>query len=208
MGIVENLVKTGENSLQIKIKAEKIISNIKIGDSIATNGICLTVTSFGNNYFTADTMPETVKRTSLHNIKKGDYVNLEKSITLQTPLGGHIVTGDVDCTGVISEIYKDGIAIIYKIKLNEPRYAKYIVEKGRITLDGASLTIVDYNNDYFTISIIPHTQKEIILGKKKIGDLVNIETDLIGKYIERFLEFKGEKKSEINMGFLAENGFI
>lgn len=203
-------IKSGEKSVQLKIKCEKVLKNAKIGDSIATNGTCLTAIEIGSNYFVADCMHETVKRTNLSRLKSGSFVNLEKSISLSTPLGGHLVTGDVDCEGVIKSITKDGIAKIYEIEI-EPRLMKYVVEKGRVTLDGASLTVTGFSDNSLKVSLIPHTQQMITLGSKKPGDYINVETDLIGKYVERILNFKEpdtKKKSKIDENFLASHGFF
>ena len=213
-GLIEEMgevmsVANGNKSLKLKVKCKKVLENAKIGDSIATNGTCLTATELGNDYFIADCMHETVNRTNLKRLKKGDKVNLEKSITLSTPLGGHLVTGDVDCEGKLISITQDGIAKIYEIEI-EHRYMKYIVEKGRVTLDGASLTVMKLTENSFGVSLIPHTQEMITLGKKKVGDYINVETDLVGKYIERLMNFKEEpqKKSEgMTMEFLLKNGF-
>lgn len=193
--------------MQLKIKCKKVLVGVKIGDSIATNGTCLTIKKLGAEYFIADCMYETIKRTNLKRLKNKDIVNLEKSITLSTPLGGHLVTGDVDCEGIIKSINIEGIAKIYEIEISE-KYIKYVIEKGRVTIDGASLTVIDVKNMSFSVSLIPHTQEMISLRKKNIGDFVNIETDIIGKYIERFLKFdKSWKKSEITEEFLLKNGF-
>lgn len=202
-------VENGEKSLKLKIKCKEVLDGAKLGDSIATNGTCLTATELGSNYFTADCMYETVKRTNLKRLKVGDRVNLEKSITLATPLGGHLVTGDVDCEGKIVSIIPEGIAKIYEIEI-ERNYMKYVVEKGRVTLDGASLTVMKLTDTTFGVSLIPHTQEMITLGKKKVGDYINVETDLVGKYVERLLKFQddSEKKSGgITMEFLMKNGF-
>ncbi len=202
-------VESGEKSLKLKIKCKKVLEGAKLGDSIATNGTCLTATELGSNYFTADCMYETVKRTNLKRVKVGDKVNLEKSITLATPLGGHLVTGDVDCEGRIKSITPEGIAKIYEIEI-ERKYMKYIVEKGRVTLDGASLTVMKLEDTTFGVSLIPHTQEMITLGRKKVGDYINVETDLVGKYIERLMKFQEEpqeKKEGITMEFLLKNGF-
>lgn len=202
-------IENGEKSLKLKIKCKKVLEGAKIGDSIATNGTCLTAVELGNNYFIADCMYETVKRTNLKRLKSGDKVNLEKSITLATPLGGHLVTGDVDCEGRIKSITPEGIAKIYEIEI-ERKYMKYIVEKGRVTLDGASLTVMKLDRNSFGVSLIPHTQEMITLGKRKVGDYINVETDLIGKYIERFMKFEEETKESskgLTMEFLLKNGF-
>lgn len=214
-GLVEEMgrvssVTTGDKSIKLKIECNKVLEGAKIGDSIATNGTCLTATEVGPNYFVADCMFETVKRTNLKRLKSGDRVNLEKSLTLATPLGGHLVTGDVDCEGELVSIRREGIAKIYEVRV-EQRLMKYIVEKGRVTLDGASLTIVDFTGDTLSVSLIPHTQEMITLGYKGVGSYINVEMDLIGKYVERMLSFKEEKKpekSKIDMNFLAENGFF
>lgn len=213
-GLIEEMgeiisVENGNRSLKVKVRCKKVLENAKLGDSIATNGTCLTATELGNDYFTADCMYETVKRTNLKRLKKGDKVNLEKSITLSTPLGGHLVTGDVDCEGKIVAIAQEGIAKIYEIEI-EHRYMKYIVEKGRVTLDGASLTVMKLTDRTFGVSLIPHTQEMITLGKKKVGDYINVETDLVGKYIERLMNFKEEpeeKSGGLTMEFLLKNGF-
>jgi len=213
-GLVEEMgrvvsVIPGEKSIKLKIECNKVLEGAKIGDSIATNGTCLTATEIGGKYFTADCMYETVKRTNLNRLKSGDRVNLEKSLTLATPLGGHLVTGDVDCEGQIVSITREGIAKIYEIKV-EARLMKYIVEKGRVTLDGASLTIVDFSQDTLSVSLIPHTQEMITLGYKSVGSYINVEMDLIGKYVERMLSFKApkESKSKLDENFLMENGFF
>lgn len=219
-GLIEEIgevmsIKNDRTSLKIKIKCQKVLKNSKVGDSIATNGTCLTAIEIGSNYFVADCMHETVKRTNLKHLKNGNKVNLEKSITLSTPLGGHLVTGDVDTEGTIINISKDGIAKIYEIKIDK-KYMKYIVEKGRVAIDGASLTIMELSPETFSVSLIPHTQDMIILGNKNISDLVNIEVDLIGKYVEKLLfsETKSENntndmniKSGISAEFLLKNGF-
>ncbi len=214
-GLVEEIgevisVNQSDKAVKIKIKADKVLKNAKIGDSIATNGVCLTAVEITDSYFVADCMYETVKRSNLKRLKSGDRVNLEKSLTLSTFLGGHLVTGDVDCEGKIISIYKEGIAKIYEIEISS-KYMKYIVEKGRITVDGASLTVILLNEKSFGVSLIPHSQTAIILGQKKIGDMVNIETDLIGKHIERLMFFKEKeelnKKNKITKEFLIENGF-
>ncbi len=216
-GLVEEIgnviaVNRQGKSLKIKIGCKKAVNGAKVGDSIATNGVCLTAVEVGSDYFMAGAMPETYERSNLKRLKTGDRVNLEKSITLSTPLGGHLVTGDVDCEGTIVSKIGNENAIIYEIEMNE-RFMKYIVEKGRVTIDGASLTVMDFSDERnsFKVSLIPHTQNHITLGGKGSGDIVNIETDIVGKYIERFT--KKERKAEpvkkgIDMKFLADNGFM
>lgn len=213
-GLIEEIgevleINAGNRAIKLKIKAKKILENIKLGDSIATNGVCLTVTEFTQNFFVADCMYETIKRTNIPNLKRGSKVNLEKSLTITSLLGGHLVTGDIDCKGKIINIIPEGIAKIYEIEI-ENNYLKYIVEKGRIAIDGASLTVMLLKENSFGVSLIPHTQNNITLGIKKVGDSVNIETDLFGKYIERFYFFKDKKEeteSKITKEFLLKNGF-
>ena len=222
-GKIMNILKKS-SGMEITIKANKIIEKVQIGDSIAVNGVCLTVTSFKNDTFTADVMYETIERSGLKRIKTGERVNLEKSVTLLTFLGGHLIMGDVDCEAEILSVNPKGIAKVYVFvfKENDRKNMKYIVEKGRITVDGASLTVIDADdkNGTFSVSLIPHTIENIILGKKKVGDFVNIETDLFGKYVEKILKFsnnensdlknfenKENRKSNITTEFLAENGF-
>lgn len=168
------------------------------------NGVCLTVTGYKKNLFTADVMYETINRSNLKRLRSGDKVNLEKSLTLSKPLGGHLVTGDVECEGEIISVETNGTARHYKIKMDK-KYMKYVVEKGRITLDGASLTVIDAENDTFSVSLISYTIKNIILGSKKNGDPVNIETDLFAKYVEKILN--SEKETGLTQEFLSKNGF-
>lgn len=209
-GIVEEIgtvkkIARGQKAY-LEIQADKIFSDIHIGDSIAVNGVCLTVTSFSGKVFTADVMNETFSRSSLGSLKTGSHVNLERAMSANGRFGGHIVSGHIDGTGKITNIKKDGNAVWYKISADE-NIIKYTVEKGSIAIDGISLTVARVERDNFSVSIIPHTSEETILSEKKAGDTVNLENDIIGKYVERFLNFDKPKKSEITMDFLAENGF-
>ncbi len=215
MGKIVNISKKA-TGLGITIKGDKVVEKIKIGDSIAVNGVCLTVTEFSGNTFTADVMYETIERSGLKRITAGETVNLEKSLTLTTFLGGHLVMGDVDSEAEIISIVPKGIAKLYKFQLEEKhrQNIKYVVEKGRVTIDGASLTVIDTEDasGTFSVSLIPHTLENITLGKKKAGDFVNIETDLFGKYVEKILKFNNEEtekkeKTGITMDFLQKNGF-
>lgn len=215
-GEITEIVEQTE-SIAITIKGEKVIKNAQIGDSIAVNGVCLTVTKLKDYEFTADVMFETINRSGLKRAKIGEIVNLEKSLTLSTFLGGHLVMGDVECEAEILSITDKGIAKVYEFKLEEnyKKNIKYVVEKGRVTIDGASLTVIDVNDDLgiFSVSLIPHTLENITLGQKKVSDFVNIETDLFGKYVEKILKFEKieneneNKKSKIDLEFLAKNGF-
>lgn len=185
VGTVERITQTGVRS-DLVIRAKKVLEETRIGDSIAVNGICLTVTKLGAGTFTADVMNETLKRSSLSGIQAGNKVNLERAMKNDGRFGGHIVSGHVDGTGSIVKIRKDGIAVWYTVE-TKPEILHYIVEKGSITIDGISLTVAQVTEKNFSVSIIPHTAKETILSDKKEGDVVNLENDIVGKYVERFM---------------------
>ena len=185
MGTVEGVRRTGISS-DLVVYADKVLEGTKIGDSIAVNGICLTVTKLGNRTFTADIMNETLKRSSLSDIHTGAKVNLERAMLNNGRFGGHIVSGHVDGTGTIRQIKKDGNAIWYTVE-TKSEILYYIVEKGSIAIDGISLTVAKVGENDFSVSIIPHTAKETILSEKKVGDKVNLENDIVGKYVERFM---------------------
>ena len=209
-GIVEEKgtvkrISRGQNSC-IEIQADKIFSDIHIGDSIAVNGVCLTVTDFSGNIFTADVMNETFSRSSLGSLRAGSHVNLERAMSANGRFGGHIVSGHIDGTGKIISTRKDDNAVWYKISADK-NIIKYIVEKGSVAIDGISLTVAKAERDNFSVSVIPHTSEETILSEKKAGDIVNHENDIIGKYVERFLNSGKTEKSGITMDFLAKNGF-
>ena len=209
-GIVEEKgtvkrISRGQNSC-IEIQADKIFSDIHIGDSIAVNGVCLTVMDFSGNIFTADVMNETFSRSSLGSLRAGSHVNLERAMSANGRFGGHIVSGHIDGTGKIISTRKDDNAVWYKISADK-NIIKYIVEKGSIAIDGISLTVAKAERDNFSVSVIPHTSEETILSEKKAGDIVNLENDIIGKYVERFLNSGKTEKSGITMDFLAKNGF-
>ena len=187
----------------IKINCKKILEDAKIGDSISVNGICLTITTFNADSFNADVMPETVRRTSLENLRKGDCVNLERALKLSDRLGGHIVSGHIDGTGTIKSMRTEGNAIIVTIQADK-NLLKYIVSKGSVALDGMSLTVVDIKSDSFSVSLIPHTRDVTNFQYKKVGSLLNIETDIIAKYVESFISLK---PSKITKEFLLQNGF-
>lgn len=204
IGTVKEIRHIGNNSF-IKIQAEKIFEDMHMGDSIAVNGLCLTVTEFNNNIFRADVMNETLNRSSLGSLKQGSLVNLERAMSANGRFGGHIVSGHIDGTGIISDIKNDGIAIWYTVTA-KPEIMRYIVEKGSIAIDGISLTVARVTDNSFSVSIIPHTAGNTNLSYKKSGDIVNLENDIIGKYIEKFTH-QEKNKSSISMNFLAENGF-
>lgn len=207
MGQIQN-VKRNIKSSVLSIKGNKIFEDIHIGDSISVNGVCLTVTTFNNNIFTADVMNETLSRSSLGKLKNGSYVNLERAMSANGRFGGHIVSGHIDGTGKVIKIEKDDNAIWYTVEV-ESNLMKYIVEKGSIAIDGISLTVAKVNENNFSVSIIPHTAQETILSHRLVGDIVNIENDIIGKYVEKLITCEKSKKdkSNITMDFLIKNGF-
>lgn len=213
-GIIEETgkiceIKRESLSAKIKIQCRKVLEGTKIGDSIAVNGICLTVTSLGKESFTADVMAETMRRSSLSEIKVPGIVNLERAMAADGRFHGHIVSGHIDGTGTITRIQQEENAVWYTIGA-EPELLRYIVEKGSVALDGISLTVAKVTGQDFQVSVIPHTRKETALSDKKSGSAINIECDMIGKYVEKLLT--GEKKersdSKITEGFLLEHGFL
>ena len=213
-GIVEEMgtiagIQKGAKSAVLTIQAEKVFSDIHIGDSIALNGVCLTVTSFSGNTYTADVMNETLRRSSLGSLTIGSKVNLERAMAANGRFGGHIVSGHIDGTGTITKVEEDDNAIWYTIAAEE-NLMKYIVEKGSIAIDGISLTVAKRSDMDFAISMIPHTAKETVLSQKKPGDIVNLENDIVGKYIEQLMHYekKEEKKeSRLTKEFLLRAGF-
>ncbi|MGM0379040.1 MAG: riboflavin synthase [Bacillota bacterium] len=209
-GIIEEIGKVKElnrsrNSAVIEINAKKVLKGTKLGQSIAVNGICLTVTNITESSFKVDVMPETMKSSNLKDLKINEHVNLERAMQVNDRFDGHIVSGHVDGVGKIMNITKNENAFIYKMKIDNS-LNKYIIKKGSITIDGISLTVVDIKNDEVKVSIIPTTQDETILKYKQVGSIVNIECDMIGKYIEKMLPNKESKK--IDKNFLSKNGFM
>ena len=213
-GLIEEIgqvkyILWGSKSARLTIGATKILDDIKTGDSINTNGACLTVTSFKSNQFSVDVMDETMRRTNLQTLRVGSKVNLERALKLNDRLDGHLVSGHIDGTGTITNLKKDDNAVWVTIKTS-PDVSKYIIQKGSIAIDGISLTIAEINNETFQVSIIPHTGLQTTLLSKQINETVNIECDQVGKYIEKFL-FNRDNKSQhssIDMEFLKENGFL
>ena len=208
VGKIKSVIGNRESS-RLAIYASKVLENTKVGDSISTNGVCLTVTSIHNNYFEADVMHETLLRSNLGELKTQDKVNLERALLVNERFGGHIVSGHIDGTGVIKDISKDGISVILTISAPK-EILKYIIEKGSIAIDGVSLTVISACENIFKVGIIPHTGVNTILLDKVVSDKVNLENDLIGKYVEKLINFKDEKenKSNINKDFLRINGFM
>ncbi len=206
-GIVEEIgivrsIKKGAKSVSLTIECKKIFDGVKLGDSVATCGVCLTVREISSTSFTADVMNETLSRSSLGSLTIGSRVNLERAMPASGRFGGHIVSGHIDGTGKIISIRKDDIAIWYTIKTNS-KIMRYIIEKGSIAVDGISLTIAKVTPDSFSVSIIPHTAKETTLSEKNSGSLVNLENDIVGKYIEKF----SQSYNGITKEFLYDNEF-
>lgn len=201
IGIVRN-IKKGIKSASLTVECGKISDDLKSGDSVATNGVCLTVTNISNSSFSADVMNETLSRSSLGSLNIGSRVNLERAMPANGRFGGHIVSGHIDGTGKIASIKKDDIAIWYTIKTTQ-NIMQYIIEKGSITIDGISLTIAKVTHDSFSVSVIPHTAKETTLSEKSIGCFVNLENDIVGKYIAKF----SQSYNGITKEFLIKNGF-
>ncbi|WP_319402899.1 riboflavin synthase [uncultured Anaeromusa sp.] len=215
-GLVEELGKIksiakGTKSARLTIEGQVVLQDVKLGDSIAVNGTCLTVVEYTQRSFTADVMPETVRSTVLAELKPGDVVNLERTLRLGDRLGGHIVSGHVDGVGVIRSKERSDNAIVVTIEA-PPQVMRYIIAKGSIAIDGTSLTIVDYGTDWFSVSLIPHTASLTTVGLKESGSKVNLEADVLGKYVAKLLGLQNgdEKKqasSGLTMEFLQQHGF-
>lgn len=213
-GLVEELgsikaMNNGPASSFLKIQASNVLQDLRLGDSIAVNGVCLTVVKFSNVEFDVQVMEETLKKTNLKDLKVGDKVNLERALRLGDRLGGHLVSGHIDGVGTISEQTKHDIAIVTRIK-SSPHILESLIPQGSVAIDGISLTVVDVNANDFTVSLIPHTMNQTTLGIKKVGAIVNLESDMIGKYVKKFVENTKEtnNKKDLSISFLAENGFL
>ena len=202
IGAVKRLTRRGEDAL-LSIDTTMNFDDVKVGDSIAVNGACLTVTDISGRGFSADVSSETLARTNLRLLKSGDTVNLEKSLRLNSFLGGHLVLGHVDGVGRIQEKVNRANSIQFGVEI-DTEVSRYVVEKGSVAVDGISLTVNRCEKNRFYVNIIPHSARNTTLGLKKVADMVNIETDIIGKYVEKFINSgKG-----IDMNFLAEHGFL
>ena len=202
IGIVKSVRKLNHASV-LTIAAGKVLGDMKVGDSINTNGVCLTVTSFSFEGFTVDVMPETFTRSGLSALAAGQKVNLERALRLADRLGGHIVSGHIDGVGKLARTWKDENAVWFTITA-DPSILRYIVEKGSVALDGISLTVVRVDSRSFDVSVIPHTQHETTLLSKTTGSVLNIECDILGKYVEKLVH--GEK-DKLSVDFLKEMGF-
>lgn len=210
-GIIEEVghvksLRRGAKSFSLEVEASLVMEGTQVGDSIATNGVCLTVTSLTGHGFTADVMPETVQRTALGELMAGSPVNLERALSLQTRLGGHIVSGHIDGTGRISDRRQDDTALWLTVECDS-RLLRYVIEKGSITIQGVSLTVARVDDRSFAVSLIPHTQAATTLHQARVGDRVNLENDIIAKYVEKLLGKQNDADNGI-MEKLAANGFL
>ncbi|MCB2290074.1 riboflavin synthase [Clostridium sp. CS001] len=212
-GLIEEIgeiksIEKAAKSARITIKSQRVLKDIKLGDSICTNGVCLTVTEFTSNTFSVDVMAETVRSSNLGKLKPGSKVNLERALRLSDRLGGHIVSGHIDGIGTIVDLEREENATWVSVETTK-NILRYIVHKGSITIDGISLTVAYVDDNIFKVSIIPHTKDETTLVIKKIGDKVNLESDMMAKYVEKLLKYDEsvEEKKPMGMDFLKENGF-
>ena len=217
VGIVRQVI-TGSRSGEIAIQAEKVLAGTKIGDSIAVNGVCLTVTGLSADGFTADVMPETLRRSNLGSLRKGSPVDLERAMAADGRFGGHIVSGHIDGTGRIAQMKRDENAVVVTIAAARELLA-LVVEKGSIAIDGISLTVASVSDTEFSVSIIPHTADETVLLRKAAGDTVNLETDIVGKYVQKLLRHgnagtgagdseRSSSGDSVTLDLLARNGFL
>lgn len=214
-GLVEELGKVcnvtrGAHSIRLTVDAKKVLSDVKIGDSIAVDGACLTVVEYTTNSFTVDIMPETYDRTTLASRKPGDPVNLERTLRVGDRLGGHIVSGHVDAIGTLVSITPRDNANILHIRFPE-NLGPFVIPQGSVAVDGVSLTVVGCGNDWFEVSLIPHTWDVTVLSNKRVGSRVNVETDVLGKYIHRMLLSDARVRNTGNIigtDFLAKHGFL
>lgn len=216
-GLVEEVgalaeIRPAGNAVHLKIKSSKVLDGVQLGDSIAVNGICLTVTAYDKTSFTVDVVPETMRRTTLHELSAGSPVNLERAMQMGGRFGGHIVSGHIDGVGRMISIAEEDIAKVVRISA-PPNVLRYVVEKGSITIDGVSLTVMDVDSESFRVSIIPHTWQVTVLRHRRVGSTVNLEVDIIGKYVERLLgphlpeSSAGAGSSRMSLDFLRNNGF-
>ena len=203
-------VEPREGGVRIGISSQLNLGSIKIGDSISVDGVCLTVVSLGGKTFTVEVSPETLQKTTLAEARQGRRVNLETALRMSDPLGGHLVAGHVDGTGEVLEVSPEGNSWRYRFRV-PPEISRYLVEKGSVAVDGISLTVAGLQDKEFTVSVIPHTAQRTTLGEKRAGDRVNLENDMIAKYVEKFVrqgETQGIKPSAVDSAFLAKHGFM
>lgn len=210
LGVIQEIKKSSKSS-KLLIKANKVLENTNVGDSICTNGVCLTVTDLKANSFEADVMDETLRRSNLGDLTVGSKVNLERALTLESRLGGHIVSGHIDGVGEIISLVKEDNSTWVTVKAKSD-ILRYVVLKGSITIDGISLTVAYVDENVFKVSIIPHTAQETTLLNKSIGETVNLECDVISKYVEKLMGLttkeENKKNTLLTEDFLKENGFF
>lgn len=206
LGTVEQL-RRGRHSAVLTVRAGTVLEGTKPGDSIAVNGVCLTVTALTEHSFSADVMHETLDRSALADVSIGSYVNLERAMAANGRFGGHIVAGHVDGVGRVTRVRRDDTAVWYTVQA-PAQVMRYVVEKGSITIDGISLTVARVEEDSFSISAIPHTVAHTVLKDRRAGDRVNLETDIIGKYVEKLLRpARTADGGGLTMEFLTQHGF-
>lgn len=212
MGALRGITRSGE-AMVLHITASTIMNDLKIGDSVAVNGVCLTVISIDSHSFATDVMPETFRKSNLKDLQIGSKVNLERAMIANGRFGGHMVQGHVDGIGKINHVTRNQNAVVYEITPENQDVFKYIIPKGSITIDGISLTVVHTQESTFQVSVIPHTLAQTVLQSKRAGDTVNIECDVLGKYVEHLLQYGSSKQQDlgkssgIDMEYLARNGF-
>lgn len=212
-GIIEEIgqvktVRRGGRSAVLEISAPLITAGLNIGDSVAVNGVCLTATAISNGDFSADAMPETLRRTTLGGLAPGSRVNLERAMAADGRFGGHIVSGHIDGTARLIALRRDDNAVCCEFAA-EPQLLRYIIEKGSVCIDGVSLTVARLTNGGFAVSLIPHTAANTTLGQYRVGDMVNLECDIIGKYVERLLSTAGDTPaSGVTAELLQRCGFM
>jgi riboflavin synthase len=205
-GIVEEVgAVVAASASALTVAAREVLGDLRLGDSVAVDGVCLTVTRLGGDQFTVGLQPETLRRTTLGAVRPGRRVNLERALPANGRLGGHFVQGHVDGTATLLARRDDGNAIVLRFQ-STPTVSRYVVEKGFVAVDGVSLTVVGVESDTFTLSLVPFTTTHVTLGEKRPGDVVNVEVDILAKYVERFLDVAG--RGGVTTAFLAEHGFM
>ncbi len=204
-GIIKS-VNVSSKGMELTVECEKILADVVLGASISVNGACQTVVGFGKGDITVQASNETLKVTNFKNLKQGDKVNLERALTLNKRIDGHIVSGHIDCTATFINAKEDGFSKEFFFCLPK-EFVKYVIYKGSIAINGVSLTVASIKDDVFSVSLIPTTLREVNLSNLKNGDIVNIETDLFAKYVEKIFA-SNDNKSKISYSFLAENGFV
>ena len=206
LGTVQRIQRSSQAGV-LTIAASRVLSDGNVGDSIAIDGVCLTITDLTHEDFSVDVSAETLRRTTLGSLKPGNLVNLESALRLADRLGGHLVLGHVDEVGTISGWQDEGTSSLMRVSISEETM-RYVVYKGSVCVDGISLTISNLFDDSFEVALIPHTKKITTLGHKRVGAYVNIEVDILGRYIERLLTYPSSEGSSIDMDFLAKHGYI